>query len=374
MSPMAGAPAGTDTTHPPGRGPLQGLSWLLLAGWVKRPVQNAGPPDPLGERVHLWFAMLWCFAQGFPISIMELSAIPLGVIFLIRLWRTHKYVRVVFAQPVGILCVMWAAWQFASLAWSLEPRRGVHEIGPMRFVWVIWAFWPVLHHRHKLIAAMAAGFLCANASQLAFHLGLHFPGVRELPDRNGGWWPAVFAGELLVAALGLHLPAAVMGRGRTRLMAAAGALVTLVGMWASGTRAAWVASAALITVVLGAALWTLTSGRDRLRLLGVTAVAALIVAGTVWVTAGPAVTRRFNDAWAEVDRALRNHDYATDNGLRIAMARWAFQAFAEHPIRGMGVGSFPAYVRAKAGGPDDAPARKFMSQDHGHCHNALLQA
>lgn len=377
LNPTA-APADLQAPATPRR---HGLRWLLSAGWVdpsrvEADLQVSSGADWL-ERLHLVAALAWCFTIGLPITFLEIAAIPIGAICAIRLlftpaWRNYRWV---VALPTFGLLLAWTIWQTITLAWSLDRHLGVLQLGAMRFGWAIWAFLPLLHQKRRLISAIAMGFLAFNASQLVNHfgvkLGIPWLVFRPFTDRNGGWWPEVIAGSMLVVALGLHLPAALMGAGRARVLAIGASLVTVLGIFATGTRAAWIAGAALVVIVSIVAIarrptW---SARARASALALACVATGAV--IIWFTIGPSVVRRYEAARDEYRRAVREGDYDSDNGVRLKMKDWAIEAFREHPIRGIGVGSFPAWVREHADSAGNAKQR-FLDAGHGHAHNAVL--
>lgn len=331
------------------------------------------------ERLHVIAAVAWCFMLGLPISFMEIAAIPLGVIALIRLlatpaWRNYRWAVVL---PTFVLLLAWTAWQAITLWWSMDRRLGVMQFGAMRFGWTLVAFVPLLSERRKLIAAASMGFLAFNVSQLANHVGVRY-GVswltlRPFTDRNGGWWPEVIAGSMLVAALGLHLPSALMGIGRARMLGAGGTLVTYLGIFATGTRAAWIAAALLTAIVSVVAILRRPTWGARARAAGFALAVIAVGSGAIWLAVGPSVIRRYEAARDEYFRAVRDGDYDSDNGVRLKMKDWAIEAFAAHPVRGIGVGSYPAWVKAHAD-PAEAATRRFVHAGHGHAHNAILQA
>lgn len=358
-----------------------GLRWLLSAGWLDqvRVANDLGVSSGKAwlERLHLIAALAWCFTIGLPITFMEIAAIPIGVICAIRLcftpaWRSYRWV---IALPTFVLLLAWTIWQAITLAWSLDRHLGVLQFGAMRFGWTIWAFLPLLHERRKLIAAIALGFLAFNASQLINHLGVKggipWLVIRSFADRNGGWWPEVIAGSMLVAALGLHLPVAMMGAGRARTLAIGASLVTLLGIFATGTRAAWIAAAGLLVVVSVVAIARRPTWKSRVRAAALALACVAAGAGAIWFTIGESVVRRYEAARDEYVRAVRQGDYDSDNGVRIKMKDWALEAFREHPIRGIGVGSYPRWVRAHADAAGNAKQR-FLDAGHGHAHNAVL--
>lgn len=363
------------TPHP------HGLRWVLTAGWLDRKRVESDLRVSSGaawlERLHLVAALAWCFSIGFPITVMEITAIPIGVICAIRLFFTpaRRNYRWALALPTFVLLVAWTLWQCISLSWALDRHLGMLQLGAMRFGWSIWAFLPLLHERRKLIAAVALGFFIFNLSQLANHLGVKLGigwlTIRPFTDRNGGWWPEVIAGSMLVAALGLHLPVALMGAGRARGMAIGGALVTLLGIFATGTRAAWLAGAGLVAIVGVVAIARQATWKARFQASGLALAAIGAASVTIWMTIGPSVVRRYEAARDEYRRAIEQGDYDSDNGVRLKMKDWAIEAFAAHPIRGIGVGSYPKWVREHAESAGNAKQR-FLDAGHGHAHNAIL--
>ncbi len=56
----------------------------------------------------------------------------------------------------------------------------------------------------------------------------------RLPGRNSGWWQPVVGGTMLTAGVGLHLPAALTGRGKWRLIGVFGLVASISGVAATG--------------------------------------------------------------------------------------------------------------------------------------------
>jgi O-antigen ligase len=312
-------------------------------------------------------------------SVQEAGGIPMGVGWLATLpigWRLHKYL---LRQPLLIMLALWAAWVGLSLLWSVEPRRGAWDLASLRFAWTIPALWLLMRDRQKLIVALAVGFLLGNLAQLILWAGhyLHIPALafKDLSPggRNPGWWthPAE-AGYILVGALGLHLPAALMGRGRTRLFAIAAAAATWLGLLATGTRGAWLAALALIFVAVALAI---ASGRWKWRSprfgLAVAAAVGVLIIG--WFTLGDLVSKRAQAGISDVTTALREHRYDTDTGARIKLALMAVDMFKERPIQGQGAGSYRplAEARLRAEGADDAKMA-WWADKPASAHNAWL--
>lgn len=332
----------------------------------------------LGERAHEAVAVFFYFCLGLPISPVEVAnCILFGtwILGMAVVWGTQRYI---FLQPVVWLGLAWMAWQGLGLLWTPDVARGVEQFGAIRFLAAIVAVWPVIRRRSWFIAAAAGGFLVGNAAQAAVAIGVRYDIQWLVPSfeprvagRNGGWWPAVAGGEMLVAALALHLPAALMGRGRARVVAVLGAAATLAGILATGTRGAWIA-AGLLTLIV--AVVAIRRSASPGRTLAIIAAAGVALGAGVWFAAGDAISRRVTAAREEVRTAIHRADFNSDNGLRVLMVLWALDAVREYPLGGVGTGGFTAWMRERGDSIDLAAYERFVRQDHGHCHNALLQA
>lgn len=298
------------------------------------------------------------------ISGAEVGAVILGAFFLLRAHRTIRLWPSCLLQPVPILIFAWTTWQFATLLWSGDVRLGLDEISEMRWGVLIILLWPVIRYRHALILVLACSFLITNAAQWVHWI---FNGAEWLPwdrplDRISAWWGPAVGGTMLTGALGLHLPAALMGRGRTRLVGIVLSIVTLVAILMTGTRGAWIAAGGLIFVVAGVAMWT---SRRRGRLLAGLGVAALALLAAGIYLREPIMSRVHN-ARDEITRAFEEKEYTTSTGTRIIMYWWAVEAFAEHPFAGVGAGGYHAWIDRHLIEQGIDPARRRVL-DHAHC-------
>lgn len=316
---------------------------------------------------HTACAAVWLIGASGPMSVVEFAPIPLGVCFLIRAVVCRRLWTEPLRSPLFILLGVWAAWQGLSLLWTPNIPHGLDEMGVMRFAWALWMIYPVLDRRRTLIAAYAIGFLLGNAAQVVHYLA---PGAvwHRQPDRFSGWWEPVAGGVILCSALGLHLPAAFMGRGWSRVLGAAGAGATILGIFLTGTRGAWLAAAAL-TALAGA--FTLARlGRKSFRAMLAVALAMLVGAAALWLIAGPSITARVQSAVSEVRRAAQAEDlsaFNTDTGARLLMNGWAVRAFADRPLFGIGAGGYREWVYANAETTGVDPRRI-----HDHAHSSPL--
>ncbi len=330
--------------------------------------------DALGHRIHTIIAITTMIGICGPTVVAEFALIPLTVYSAIRVLNVWRCWVIAALSPVGLLLIAFALWAWLSLLWTEDLKQGVDEALNTRWVLLPGMLWPILDQRRKLILALIVGMLCANVAQVVHAIGVRFdiPEIRfpRAPDRNSAWWYPVVAGCMLTAALGLHLPAAFMGHGRTRLLAAAGSLVTLVAILATGTRGAMLASIGLLGVT---ALFAVARAARRGGISRTRAAAPLIV-GTLGVAlagvmTGPGLARRFDAAWNDLDRAIEQKDFNTDTGARLLMAWKAIEATASHPLRGVGIGGYNRWCREDLTRQGIDPASRSI---HAHAHNAYV--
>ncbi|MFG0305623.1 MAG: O-antigen ligase family protein [Phycisphaerales bacterium JB040] len=315
--------------------------------------------DAIGDRVMLWLACLGVAGLCGPTVVSELALAPLAVFFFVRTFNTFPTWIHWFGQPMFLVALAFAAWQATTLLWTRDLRLGLDELSETRWAVVGVLVWPIIHRRRTLLAALAVGFVMAHAAQVwqyaDWKLGLHGPLYPPDPRRLSGWWDPVVGGSMLTAAVGLHLPGAVFGRGRTRWLATAGLLAALVGVLATGSRGAWLASGAL---VLGTLVFALARSRSRRALVaGAGGLVALgIGLAVLW---GP-VSSRVGQATAEI-RDVAQGDRRSDIGRRVDMAEWAGRAIVARPVGGVGAGGYRAWVETREG-----------PEVFDHAHNSVL--
>ena len=333
--------------------------------------------DRLGDNAHVITACIFCAMVAMPMSFIEFAGIPLWVTFFLRLgirWREGmwKLCACVFVQPLFWALLLFTLWQLVALAWSSNRALGLEEIGSLRWAWAILMFYPVLDRRRALIIALACGYLLANGVQ-----ALHFVGTLvgweavtfgRMPDRISGWWQPVVGGTMLVGALGLHLPAALMARGRVQALAIAGAAITLLGVIATGSRGPWLAAFALIGIAGLVAIWSIRPAR-RLRVVAIGAVAAVIVGGAAWLAIGDSVARRAELARQEISSAIQEKRFDSDTGARLLMWWWCVEAAGERPVAGVGTGAFPTWVAGHLETQGIDPGDRRI---HDHAHSTPL--
>ncbi|MDX9911501.1 MAG: O-antigen ligase family protein [Phycisphaerales bacterium] len=336
--------------------------------------------DELGTRVQLALAMLWCFFVSAPIAYVEFGGIPLLAFFLWRLPKSWRTLPSLLVQPHAIFLILWMAWLWASLLWTSTPPLAIEEAGAIRFAWVILAMWPVMDRRPWIIAAYALGLALAQSSQLAQAIGesLGRHPWHRAPDRLSGWSHPVVLGSILTGAVGLHLAGLTSTfstyiqpkarRATFRALAALGLLTSALGVIATGTRGAWIASMLLACIfLLNLARRAPRAARPRIILA--TAIAAAILAALALTIARGPIERRFGRATHEISAALREKQFTSDTGARLLMNWWAIEAWTEHPAIGVGAGSYPDWVRTHLEDIGIDPSARSI---HDHAHSAPL--
>ena len=368
------------------------MSWFFNGGWnsyqnAQREFELQFRKDRLGHRLQTWLTGLMCIVACMPSTFITIGMAIVGGYYCLRLTNTYRTAWRPFVSPFAVCFFAFALWQMISISWSLNPDHGWNEISKLRWAMFTLAVWPVIDRRSTLIAFLCGGLFLGNLSQVAEEIGRHYGMYNSLViftgrnidwmldlNRTGGWWHPLAAGSMLVAALGLHLPAAIMGTGKVRVIALAGSIVSLVGIVATGTRGAILAAVVLIVIVV---LYAALRVRPSRKTIGMSAVVLGIAACIGMMTIGDRVVIRASNAINEVQRAIESKNYKSDNGARVQMAIWSFEAIKARPFTGIGAGSFEAWsaqqVVAEGGVPsnrlgDDSTKTTVFE----HAHNSAL--
>jgi O-antigen ligase len=351
--------------------------------------------DPLGRRIHLATALLWCFLVAGPTSVVEWAGLPMLICWLIRLDKGVATLWPIVKQPLVWLVLGYYAWMALSLTWTPDVHQGLDEIATIRWLVLLPLLWPVLDRRDLLVIALAAGFIVANFGQLAQIVdnaaGLGWIDFHQKPGRNSGWLDPVPGAAMLIAVLGLHLPEALLGPNRhpalvhgaghdddspphahrrTRLPGVLGCLITIPAIFVTGTRGAWITGSGLIAFSVAYAIGRVRPVRRLAVALLCIAVGAAAIGAGAWSLAGKQLAHRAEIGVAEVRRALTEHDYDSDTGARVLMWRAAGETFARQPLTGVGAGGFRTAMAAYV---ERHEVTKGGQRLHDHAHSAPLQ-
>jgi O-antigen ligase len=123
---------------------------------------------------------------------------------------------------------------------------------------------------------------------------------------------------------------------------------------ATGTRGAWLATAALLVIAGLWAIWRRLStpresrgGRERRTLWIAAGLGVVSVVGAALV-AGPEVVGRAGRGVEEIRRVMDEGDFSTDTGRRLFMWIESWRALAAHPLGGLGAGGLNAWAESAA--------------------------
>ena len=341
---------------------------LIDGGYVNEPAcdlafERMHRQDPLGDRLHLLFACLGLLVFFGPVTVSELAFAPLTVFFVVRIFNTFPVWVHGFGQPVVLAVIALGTWMMLSLLWSDDPLNGWREISELRWFVLVGLFFPVIEQREKLIAALCVGLAIGQLGQVAdafdgFGVGWLAEHVEHHPGRIGGWWQPVVGGTMLVAGLGLHLPAAILGTGRSRTLGLIGSTTVGIGILATGSRGAWIAGTMLLGLVM---LFGLLAGWIRWKRVALLVGCAGLVMAVGALALGDGLTNRLNETKVELNEII-NGQYDSYTGQRVRMGKVAIAAIQEHPIRGIGAGNFQHW------GNRHDPEQGIFA----HAHNGLL--
>ncbi len=320
--------------------------------------------DSIGDRVHVIFACFGLIAMFGPVTLTEIAFAPLMVFFFVRVLNTFPVWIHGFGQPVVLAVLALAGWMMLSLRWSGDPAHGWDEISELRWFVLVGLIFPAIEKRKVLIAAMCIGIAIAQLAQIldafdGFGIEPLASLVQNHPGRIAGWWHPVVGGSILVGALGLHLPAALIGTGRSRVFGVLGSSAIIVGIIATGTRGAWIASVLLIvlSVLIGA-----ITRRIRWKRVLILAGALVVLAIVAAMLMGDGLRDRLDETRTELAQIM-DGQYDSYTGLRIRMGQVALEAGVEHPLVGVGAGGYQHWSN------EQYPESKV----HAHAHNSLLQ-
>jgi O-antigen ligase len=333
--------------------------------------------DPFGDRIHLGLAMLAGLVVGSNTAPCEFAFAALFVCWVVRLTKIWNWGGRIFGQGLARMLTVWSVFAVLSLVWSVNPGQGGEELLRIRFVLLPLLVYPVADRAKPIITSFLLGVAAIHVVQFMQYVGLFSSFVdagRHNMERFRGLNHPVASGNLICMAAciyvaGLLAPGERGGRTiARRVVCGVGLAVSAVGLLATGSRGPWIAAACVIPlegVVLAA------RHRTARRGLVIGAIVVVVVGALSWPWLGSTVRDRVALGYSEVRNVLDAGDYASHTGARILMMRTAVVLAAEHPIIGVGGGSYKdeAVVVAERFIDASADAGQLI---HNHAHNLWL--
>lgn len=319
--------------------------------------------DSIGDRIHLLLACLGLLIFFGPVTVSELAFAPLAVFFVVRVLNTLPIWIHGFGQPIILAAIVLLGWMMFSLLWSGDPTQGWSEIGELRWFVLVGFFFPIIERRSVLIGALCIGLAIGQLGQVAdafdgFGIAWLATLVENHPGRVGGWWQPVVGGTMLVGGLGLHLPAAFFGIGRTRILGMLGSATIGIGILATGSRGAWIA--ALLLIVFCFVFGLFAKWIKWKRVVLISAVASIVLGAGAFVMRD-GLQARLDETKIELNEIMEGQ-YDSYTGQRIRMGKVAIAGIKEHPIIGVGAGNYQDW------GNEHDPDQGIFA----HAHNGLL--
>jgi O-antigen ligase len=329
------------------------------------PFEAVARRDPIGHAIHTLIAALYCFAVALVQGAEAVAIILLLACAVIRLWATWRLYAALLRQPLAIAFIAWSAWLALSGAWSVDPEQALDEIRDYRVLFVVGAIWPVLDRVGLYVAALLIGVLTQNVAQVVQLIRGEWQAGGIFRVR--GFLHPIQTGALCAAAIVWHLGPAMLARGWWRFASIAGLIAAGGGLVLTGSRGPWLSAMVSVPLAVVCVAWRFRRARRPAIVL---AIASLVAAASVGLTASEQVSRRVRSAIDEVAAASEG-SYASDVGGRIFSWERSWAIFRDHPLAGAGAGSYqaivlktPEYADVVARSPGTPPS--YFAQGHPH--------
>lgn len=320
--------------------------------------------DGVGDRIHLLFACLGLIFLFGPVTVTEIAFAPLAVFFFIRVLNTFSLWIHGFGQPTVLIAIALACWMMISLNWTPDSANGWDEISELRWFLLVGFVYPVIEHRKLLIFSMCIGIGFGMFAQLfdafdGFGVSWIADLVENHPNRIAGWWHPVVGGGVFVAALGICIPPAFAGEGRTKILSRAMLILSGASLIATGTRGAWIAGFVLVLLSILYVIVTHKINKKQVALIALVSVGLITIAA---VMLPDSVQSRINETRDEIQEFFDGR-FDSYSGIRVQMAQTAIEEIANNPIVGVGAGGYQQW----------AINENPESVVHAHAHNGVLQ-
>jgi O-antigen ligase len=328
--------------------------------------------DPFGHGVHAIAAGLFCGGAGVATSTIEIGAVLLLAIALLRLphtWRSYAPLLTIGAIPAFLA---WIAWAFLTLAWSIDPSEGFGQLDSFRMLLVIPALWPVMRHRRGLVMCLLVGMLVQVVAQALTFSGLVSAQTDGFDRHTGlGSHPGYVTLWLAIAALAAGALLRDASR-RLRVALVVTMVLFVVGAFVAGGRGSLLGlfGGAAALLALTVASTRITRGQWIVG-LGLT----LTVAGSVIALRGEELGKAVTNAQKQIARSESRGDPRGSATYRLYWWGLTVDAWHEHPVIGLGAGSWHDWALTLPETEELAARLKTDPEDLilAHPHSTYLQ-
>ena len=301
----------------------------------------ANPPLTRIEGVVRYFLLLAVFSVPFSTALTNVF-VGLTYIGFVAALCTSAPLRKVLRSPPALLALALLALLFIGASWSIAPRADIVTALRKYSRLLVLPISIALSWRDPALPARALRWFLAGAAVLA--LSCYLTAVGMMPSSSLGWWRVssdakdafVFKNHITIgillgfATMTSFLMASYANAPRARLAAiAAGVLFAVPIVFLGQGRTGYVA---LFVGVI--ALFLLRVRVTPLRALAGMGAITLVFYGLYM--ASPNFKARTDRMVFEVE----HDEQRSPNGMRVSFIRVGLQAFAAHPLAGLGTGSF----------------------------------
>ncbi len=332
--------------------------------------------DPVGHHVHTIMALIYLFLLPLITAPKDVAFVILGFYTLVRLPNTWRCYTPFLRMPLMWAYALWAGWTALSMTWSVDPGQGFRDFGPMRMLLTPVLLWPVIDRLPWLIGAPLVGVAGQQVAQFLEYFDLTNMRPQDDSSRMGGWIHPTQTGTWCMAAICWHVSAVLTRSGKIRAISAVLLVLALGGLVVAQSRGPWVAVAITIPLLLITAAWKHPSLRKTILWI---VVVGIVASAASWPWTHSVILPRIQKVQTEVCNALEQDEYWTDIGLKLGQWQWSWAIYKQHPIHGVGVGSFrqvtsqlPEFQDAVQKARDCNPSL-VARMERDHTHNMYLQ-
>ena len=328
--------------------------------------------DPIGDKLHTWFACLFMFCIPLDTAPTSISMALLFGYSLIRLPSTWRTLTPICKSTIFRMMFAWVAWSLISIIWSTNQSAGMDHAWALRMILVPVVLWPVMRHWKYFLLAFLVGVFFQNMVQVSELLSLIFSGKDWLTggklENFSGFEKHTGKAAMFMGFASLAWFAIAVAEKKYRKYAFPCMLVATAGMFSTVSMAV---IGGFFVALFGLCCVAIAHKKVGLKHLLLVTAGLLVIASFAWFTVGGKVTTKTESAIQGVqDFYAGNVQGGNSTIMRLHWWSEALtQSFDEpailHGVFGHGLGSVSNIDFSK----DDSS----MPSTTDHSHNSYIQ-
>jgi len=316
--------------------------------------------DKHGDRVHFGIVMVWSVLIILGTAPANIVSTALLVYAILRIWATAPtYVRLI-RSPMFLILVATLLWYSITLFWSADRKQGFDELIDLRYqIPLLLCLWPILDRSRWILIGVCGSAVIAAFAQILQRFGLDFGWYDAfVPDRFPGFVHPMSTTIVQMASGCLAIGWILLGQGWRRWGGVGVLALCALGLLLAGSRASWVTAGLAwpMSVLFGGLALLRIKKADHadqtekwkksftIRVI-LTILIVFIACFVIWVTTGPYVRDRVEQATTDIRNTIDHEDYRSDIGARLYQVHLSWTLFTDKPITGQGLGSY--FVQAR---------------------------